>query len=100
MSDHHAADIDKRVRGYLIVGGTLLLMTGVTVAVAWVDLPTKTAIAVALLIASFKGTLVAAYFMHLISERKLIYGVLLLTAAFFVVLLLAPVLTNLDGFGS
>ena len=36
--------------------------------------------------------------MHLISEKKLIYAVLALTAAFFVVLLALPVLTVHDGF--
>ena len=41
------------------------------------------AIAVALFIAVIKGTLVASYFMHLISERKLIYGLLGFTVFFF-----------------
>ena len=52
----------------------------------------------ALLVATIKGSLVACYFMHLISEKKLIYAVLALTAAFFVVLLALPVLTVHDGF--
>ena len=41
-----------------------------------------------------KGSLVAGWFMHLVSERRLIYWVLALTAAFFVPLLLVPVLTS------
>ena len=41
-------------------------------------------IAVALVIASVKASLVAGYFMHLISERKMIYCVLMFTAIFFV----------------
>ena len=36
---------------------------------------------VALLVATIKGSLVACYFMHLISEKKLIYAVLALTAS-------------------
>ena len=40
-------------------------------------------IAVALLIACGKAFLVAGYFMHLISERKMIYGLLAFTAFFF-----------------
>jgi len=44
-----------------------------------------------------KGTLVAAWFMHLLSERTLIYWVLGLTAVLFVPLLLLPTLTVLDG---
>ena len=50
------------------------------------------------MVATIKGTLVACYFMHLISEQKLIYAVLGLTVAFFVVLLALPVLTHSDGF--
>ena len=49
-------------------------------------------------IASLFAGLVACYFMHLISEKKLIYAVLALTVAFFVVLLALPVLTVHDGF--
>lgn len=97
---HDHADIDKRVRGYLIIGASLLVLTGITVAVAWLELPVKAAIALALVIASFKASLVAGYFMHLISERKMIYGVLIVTVAFFIFLLFLPVLTNLDHFGA
>jgi len=53
---------------------------------------------VAMLVAGIKGTLVACYFMHLISERKLIYAVLALTVVFFVALLTLPVLTHHDGY--
>ena len=46
--------------------------------------------AVALAIASVKGFLVAGYFMHLLSEKKLIYAVLLLTLFFLALLLWIP----------
>ena len=52
----------------------------------------------ALLVATIKGGLVACYFMHLISEKKLIYAVLMLTVAFFVVLLALPTLTHSSGY--
>ena len=48
--------------------------------------------AAALLIASVKGSLVACYFMHLISERRLIFAVIGITVATVVGLLLLPVL--------
>jgi cytochrome c oxidase subunit IV len=54
------------------------------------------AIVVALIIASFKGSLVAAFFMHLSHERKLIYWVLLLTVIFFIVLMAIPTLSQWD----
>ena len=59
-------------------------------------LPIAAAIAVALIVAVIKGGLVASYFMHLISERKLIYGILLLTVFFFIVLMALPVSHFLD----
>ena len=95
MSDNHAIDIDKHVRVYLLVFVALAILTVVTVGVYYLELSTAGAIAVALLIATVKGSLVACYFMHLISEKKLILWVLLLTASFFFVLLLVPMLTSL-----
>ena len=53
---------------------------------------------VALVVAIIKGSLVACYFMHLISEKKLIYAVLAVTAFFFVALMVLPVVTVHDGF--
>ena len=100
MSDDHAVDIDKRVRGFLMVGASLLVLTGLTVAVAFLDLSPKMAVVVALIIATFKGSLVAGVFMHLISEKALIYGVLVVTVLFFIVLLLVPIMTISDGFGT
>ena len=69
----------------------------VTVAVSYLHLPVAMAVAVALLVATVKGSLVACYFMHLISEKKLIYAVLALTIVFFVVLMALPVLTHENG---
>ena len=99
MSDHSAADIDRRVRGFVIIGASLLVLTGLTVAVAYLELPVKAAVTLALIIASVKASLVAAVFMHLIDERKMVYGVLLTTVLFFIVLIFGPILTDMDGYG-
>ena len=99
MSDH-SADIDKHVRIYILVFVSLMVLTLVTVAVSYLHLPLAMAIGVALLIASIKGTLVACYFMHLISEKKLIYTVLGLTVFLFLVLLLVPIVTVADKVGA
>ena len=40
--------------------------------------------------------MVAAVFMHLSHEKRWIYGALLLTVVFFVVLMLVPLFTTLD----
>ena len=87
----HAADIDKHVRIYITVFVALMVLTIVTVAISRFHLPVPMAVTVALLVATIKGSLVACYFMHLISEKKLIYAVLALTAAFFIALLALPV---------
>ena len=98
MTSDHAVDIDKRVRVYIIVFVTLMVLTIVTVAISRLHLPVPIAVTIALLVATVKGTLVASYFMHLISEKKLIYAVLGLTVVFFIALLALPVLTVHDGF--
>ncbi len=98
MTTDHAVDIDKQVRIYISVFVTLMALTIITVAISRPHLPVPIAVSVALLVAIIKGSLVACYFMHLISEQKLIYAVLALTAVFFAVLLALPVLTHSDGF--
>ena len=94
----HAADIDKHVRVYIIVFVALMALTIITVAVSYLDLPPAMAITVALLVATIKGSLVACYFMHLISEKKLIYVVLLITVIMFAALLALPAVTHGNGF--
>ena len=81
---HDAHDISKSIRIYMFIFGALMVGTVVTVLASYIPFGnTKVNIAVALLIASVKAFLVAGYFMHLISERKMIYGILAATAFFF-----------------
>src|SRR6187549_1540176 len=94
----HAADIDRHVKVYIIVFVALMALTIITVAIARVHLPVPIAVSVALFVATIKGSLVACYFMHLISEKKLILAVLVLTAVFFAALLALPILTHSNGF--
>jgi len=98
MTGDHAVDIDRHVRVYITVFVALMALTLITVAVSYLDLSVPIAVTVALFVATVKGALVAGYFMHLISEKKLIYAVLMLTVAFFVVLLSLPVITHSNGF--
>ncbi len=88
MSDHDGHDVKKDVKKYLIIFGALLVGTVVTVwANSWHIESHALVIAIALFIASIKAFLVAGYFMHLMSERKMIYGILLATVFFFVSLM-------------
>ena len=97
MSDEHAADIDRHVRIYIAVFLALMGLTVITVAANFMlHLSVGATIALALFIASIKGSLVACYFMHLISERKLIYWVLGFTVINFFGMLLIPLLTESD----
>jgi len=75
----------------------LLCLTAITVGVSYLKLNRPLAIAIALVIASIKAGLVAAVFMHLISEKKVIYAVLILTAAFFLLVLLLPSFTTFES---
>ena len=80
---HDGHDVAKHVRGYLIVGATLLTFTAITVFLSYVNFGTQKAnVAVALVVATFKAGLVAAIFMHLSSEKRAIYRILIFTAFF------------------
>lgn len=93
---HHDVDVDKHVRIYITVFVSLMVLTLVTVAVSYLHLSVVPAVALALVIATIKGSLVACYFMHLISERKLIFVVLAFTVLFFLFVLIGPLITDLD----
>jgi cytochrome c oxidase subunit 4 len=82
--------IRKEIRRYLMVFGALAVLTIVTVAISQMHLPTWQAVTLALVVAGVKGSLVAAFFMHLLSERKLIYAVLVMTVFFFGMLMWGP----------
>ena len=88
------------VRTYFMVFAALMVLTVITVAASSLHLTIPLAIAVALIIAILKGSLVASVFMHLISERPLIVAALLVTAILFTALMVLPVLTAKDSIGT
>jgi cytochrome c oxidase subunit 4 len=92
----NAHDIRKHVRAYIAVFVALLALTLVTVAVSYLHLEVGAAVTVALIVATVKGGLVASYFMHLISERRIIYASLLLTVVFFAALMWLPIFSASD----
>jgi len=92
----HSFEIRKHVRTYIAVFVALLALTIVTVAISYLHLEVRAAVTVALIVAVIKGGLVAAYFMHLISEKKIIYASLLLTIVFFAALMWLPIFTTSD----
>jgi len=74
--EEYAHNVQKHVRGYLMVGATLVALSYVNFGAP------KANIAVAMLVATFKAGLVAAIFMHLAAEKRLIYRILIFTGFF------------------
>ena len=97
MTTEGVYDYQKDVRKYIVVFAALAALTLITVAVSYLHLEIIAAVTLALVIASIKGSLVACYFMHLISEKRLIYIVLILTVVFFLGLLLLPLAGHWDA---
>ncbi len=95
VQDH--AHVAEHVRRYLYVFYSLLAGTVITVLASYIPFGNHAInIAVALFIACGKAFLVAGFFMHLISERKLIYGLLAFTIFFFAGLMFLTVCAFAD----
>ena len=100
MHSDSAADVKKSVRNYITVFVMLMIFTVITVAASRFHLGIPVGIAVALIIAGMKGSMVGGVFMHLTHEKPWVYGVLLLTIVFFIVLMFVPIFTLLDSPGT
>jgi cytochrome c oxidase subunit 4 len=98
MSESHSVeDIKKHRKVYYAVFFALLIGTIVTVALRHIHFPAFwITVAVALFVATIKATLVACYFMHLISERKAIYSTLVITVFFFAAMMFLFIYTRTD----
>lgn len=95
-----AKDVKKHSRVYFTVFGVLALLTVLTVAVASLELAVGIGIGVALTIAVLKVSLVASFFMHLISEKKLIFIILIFTVLFIMALIFLPLSDALTNVGT
>ena len=71
---HHHADLGHEhvtpISAYLAIFGALMVLTAITVAVAWLDLGTVN-VGVALAVAVVKASLVVLFFMHLKYSSRL-----------------------------
>lgn len=84
----HSHDISKHVKIYIAVFVALLVGTVVTVWLNYMHFDSITlTVSIALFVATVKAFLVAGFFMHLISEKKAIYAILLSTFFFFAALM-------------
>jgi len=99
--NHSHDDIKKHIPLYLKVGVALFVLTVVTVVVGLTHIESVAlAVILGMAIASVKGGLVAAIYMHLLGEKKVILYTLALTVFFFIVAIALPVLTDLDKAGT
>ncbi|MBC8256601.1 MAG: cytochrome C oxidase subunit IV family protein [Candidatus Marinimicrobia bacterium] len=93
-------DFTEHILHYRNIFIYLLIGTALTVGASYMDFNVSNSIAgavfVGLTIATVKGYLVAANFMHLNSEKKLIHWILLLTVFFLGLLLLIPLLWDIN----
>ena len=94
-------EVKKHIGVYLKVAGALAVGTVVTVLASYLDVAVELGIVIALAIALTKGSLVVAFFMHLMEERsRAILWTLALTVTFWFVLMLVPLLTMSDHIGT
>ena len=82
---HH---IHEEIKTYKSVFLKLMVLSIITVGVSYLEFGMTTAIIVALVIATIKATLVACYFMHLLTEKRLILVKLGFTAFFMLAMLI------------
>ena len=96
--EEYAHGVQQHVMRYVLVGAILLFFTGLTVALSYVDFggffswlfhihiaPShggQLNIAVAMIVATIKVSLVVLVFMHLAAEKRLIYRILIFTIVF------------------
>ncbi len=96
MADNVEA-IQKSIKWYFIIGGLLIILSGATVGLSYVELPTHSLnILVGMILATIKASMVALIFMHLSHERSLIYKILAFTVAFAIVLFTLFILSHED----
>lgn len=92
MNELSSQEIKQEVRKHLLIYGLLLFLTAINFIVSKLALLGEQTVFIVLSVAFAQGVLIAGYFMHLISEKRLIRFVLILTFIFFLGLLLLPVM--------
>ncbi len=78
-----AAHVNAHIKKYLMVGLMLIILTGVTVWLSYVNFGSRhNNFIIAMIVATFKAGTVAAIFMHLKEEKITIWRFLIFTCIF------------------
>ncbi len=91
MSTHHISSL----KTLLAVAGILLLLTFLTVAATWLNLPDPYNVIVAIIIATAKAAVVAMFFMNLYWDTKFNAVVFLLSILFLTIFVVITLLDTL-----
>ena len=89
-------DFRNEVKRYITVFVSLLILTVITVAISILKIGITIGVILALIIATVKGALVACNFMHLTSEKKAVYFVLILALILLIVLIALICISHFD----
>jgi cytochrome c oxidase subunit IV len=100
MDTHDLVSFKRHIRLYVGVFIALMIATVITVAVSYFHFGHEDShvgnVTVALIIAGIKAALVAGFFMHLSSEKRAIYVLLVFTGLFCLVMLFLTVYGSFD----
>ena len=96
MEHGHTEEMLKHIKIYIFVFVALAVLTLVTVWASHLQVSGTMHIIIAMAIATLKAGLVALFFMHLISEKKAIYGILVFTVVFFFGLIFITYFTDMN----
>ena len=84
--------VHQQVKNYLIVFGTLLILTVITVLLSRVQVQVALGVVLALIVAGIKGTLVAGIFMHMFSEKISVVNIVLIFSGIFFLVMIGLIL--------
>ena len=96
MANKH--NLQKDISKYKKIYIGLLFCTVITVAISYLNVPIGVAVVLALLVATFKASLVAGTFMHLIHEKLTVVGILIFSFFCFLSLIMLIIFSQYSVF--
>jgi len=95
-SEKDLADVRRHVRQHSIIAVGIALGTGLTLITSQHNFGSSALnVGLTIAVACVQGFLVAGFFMHLLSEKKLIYSFLIFTAVFFAVMMIITTVAHM-----